>query len=123
MGRVYTSPLRDTVRRVIELEGPVSAATISDRLGKRHGALARQLRHLRDMGEVRISEWQEPPSRGRWAPLYSIGSGRDAPPPTYPERKEHSRTYRAKRWPEIRSRAQARAGRPVVAATWLSGLL
>lgn len=107
-----------TCARIRQLlaEGPMTAFTVEAVVGVCYSVALRNLRVLHKAREVHISGWWRGAAVGPWAPIWSLGRGKDAPKPEPVEHAEYQRRRRqdpSVRMDEMMSKRKARAAKSV----------
>jgi predicted ArsR family transcriptional regulator len=105
---------RDAILALLAEEGPMTAAEITEHIGKHRKAIDASINVMRSYGTqyIHITSYRKTRGKsGREAPVYGLGNAQDAKRPTFgtaeDERKAQQR-YRDKHRGLIRLRAQKR---------------
>jgi hypothetical protein len=96
------------VQAVRSLREPIAVKDLCDAVGAAEGPIGRLVRHMRELGMVRIAAWDQAPARVPIA-LYALGTMRDAPRPKRQDRADIARAYRARRSALVRARRLSQA--------------
>lgn len=105
---------REAILAAIAAEGPMTAAELTEALGKSRQAIGGSINGMREHGTefLRITSYRRQRGRGgREAPVYGLGPGQDAKRPvmdTLEESRKRQARYREKNRALIRLRTQKR---------------
>lgn len=102
---------RNAILGVLQLDGPMSAAEITDRTGLTRKAVDGAIHGMRKKDMLHIVDWRRNLSTGGClGAVYAHGQGYNKPKPAINARKEAQDRYRNKMREVIRLKTKARRG-------------
>jgi len=82
--------------RLLLREAPRHYRQLGEIMHMTPNAVQNYLYHLHGAGEIRIARYEHTGRFGAWAPVYALGSGKDAVRPTAKTNAEYKRTSNAR---------------------------